>query len=341
MSSLRLLRSRISKQLGKIRLLAVCLAAILVGLPNTACAVVQFQKVFVSEYLDEHPDEEYAKFAKRKARCHICHQGKGNKHNNVYGAHLAKLLDHKKDKKDVEKITAALQKVATLPFDSKSKQGETFKARILASKLPGGELADLKKQPADAHIVLFDGESMQGWTGSTESYEVRDGILASLPGKSGNLYTEAEYSDFILQFEFRLTPGANNGIGIRAPLTGDAAFDGIELQVLDNTAQEYAELKPYQYHGSAYGIAAAQRGHLKPVGEWNEQTVRCVGRKIVVVLNDNTILDADLDEAAPANKTIDGRDHPGLTRTAGHIGLLGHGRVVEFRNLKVQEVSSK
>jgi hypothetical protein len=326
----------LAMNMSSLPLLALCVAAVLIGLPSTACAVVQYQKVFISEYLNEHPDEEFATFAKRKARCYLCHQGKGNKHNNVYGAHLAKLLDHKKDKKDVEKIAAALRKVAKLPFDPAAKEGETFGDRIQASKLPGGELADLKKQPADAFVDLFDGKSMRGWTGSTESYEVRDGVLASLPGKSGNLCTEAEYSDFILQLEFRLTPGANNGIGIRAPLTGDAAYAGIELQVLDNTAQEYAELKPYQFHGSAYGIAAAQRGHLKPVGEWNEQVVRCLGRKIEVMLNGKTILDIDLDQVAPANKTIDGKDHPGLERTAGHIGLLGHGRVVEYRNLRIQ-----
>ena len=323
-----------------LRLLAICIVVVLVWLPKPASAVIQFQKVFVSEYLDEHPDEEYAKFAKRKARCHICHQGKGGKHNNIYGAHLAKLLDHKKDKKDLEKITAALKQVAKLPYDSEARQGETFEDRILASKLPAGELVDLKKQPVSIVRDLFDGKSLQGWVGSKESYEARDGVLASRPGKSGNLYTEAEYSDFVFKFEFRLTPGANNGIGIRAPLQGDAAYVGIELQVLDNTAEEYAELKPYQFHGSAYGIAPAKRGHLKPVGEWNEQEIQCVGRKVTVVLNGATILDIDLDEAAPENKTLDGADHSGLKRSAGHIGLLGHGRIVEFRNLRIQDLAS-
>jgi hypothetical protein len=89
----------------------------------------------------------------------------------------------------------------------------------------------------------------------------------------GNLYTEKEYSDFIFRFEFRLTPGANNGLGIRTPLQGDAAYVGYELQILDNDAPVYAHLKPYQYHGSVYGIIPAKRGYQKPVGEWNSQEV--------------------------------------------------------------------
>ena len=85
----------------------------------------------------------------------------------------------------------------------------------------------------------------------------------------GNLYTEKEYADFIYRFEFQLTPGANNGLGIRAPLTGDAAYVGMELQILDNTAPIYANLHEYQYHGSVYGVIPAKKGFLKPVGEWN------------------------------------------------------------------------
>ena len=96
-------------------------------------------------------------------------------------------------------------------------------------------------------------------------------------GSGGNLYTEKEYSNFILRFEFQLTPGANNGLGIHAPLGGDAAYQGKELQILDNTAEKYAKLKPYQYHGSVYGIIPAKRGFLKPIGEWNSQEVTVNG----------------------------------------------------------------
>ena len=96
-------------------------------------------------------------------------------------------------------------------------------------------------------------------------------LINCLPRKSkrAKIYTAKEYTNFIFQFEFKLTPGANNGIGIRAPLTGNPAKNAMEIQVLDDSAPRYAKLNPTQYHGSIYKRAAAKRGHLKPVGEWN------------------------------------------------------------------------
>jgi len=321
------------------RILLLLFGAACTGLfVPSAQATTEFQKVFVAKYMKEHEDKDFAKFVKKKVRCFICHQGSkltNHKLNNRYGVHLAKLLDHEADKKDKEKIANALEEVGQLPFNPDTTEGETFAARIAASKLPAGELDDLKIDP---EIAIFDGKSLAGWVGATEAYEVRDGVLASIAGAGGKLLTEAEYSDFIFRFEFRLTPGANNGIGIRAPLEGDAAYQGIELQVLDDTAEKYADLKDYQFHGSAYGIAAAKRGRLKPVGEWNQQEVVCDGRKIKVVLNGKTILRIDLDKAAPDGVTLDGKDHPGLSRKSGHLGFLGHGDVVEFRNLRVVDL---
>lgn len=195
--------------------------------------------------------------------------------------------------------------------------------------------------PESEFTTLFDGETFSGWVGAKDSYDIRDGMIENRRGAGGNLFTEKTYGDFELRFEFRLSPGANSGIGIRSPLEGDPAYVGIELQVLDNTAEKYAQLQPYQYHGSAYGIASATRGALKAVGEWNAQSIRCVGRQLSVMLNGETILDVDLAQAAPGGKTKDGRDHPGLDRQQGHIGLLGHGDVVEFRKLRICELSQE
>ncbi|MDX5337484.1 MAG: DUF1080 domain-containing protein, partial [Cyclobacteriaceae bacterium] len=162
-------------------------------------------------------------------------------------------------------------------------------------------------------------------------------IIDPKGGGGGNLFTEKEYGDFILRFEFRLTPGANNGLGIHAPLEGDAAYVGKELQILDNTAEKYAGLKEYQFHGSVYGVIPAKRGFLKPVGEWNTQEVIVEHPKIKVILNGETILEGDYLEASK-NGTLDGRDHPGLQRSSGHIGFLGHGDVVHFRNIRIKEL---
>ena len=147
------------------------------------------------------------------------------------------------------------------------------------------------------------------------------------------------YSDFVMRFEFLLTPAANNGIGIRAPYTGDAAYGGMEIQVLDSEAPVYRNLRDYQYHGSVYGVIPAKRGFLKPVGEWNYQEIIADGYRIKVTLNGEVILDGDLAEASKNfTETIDGLKHTGIQNKSGHIGFLGHGSWVAFRNLRIKEL---
>ena len=183
-------------------------------------------------------------------------------------------------------------------------------------------------------------KNLEGWVGNKDAYKAIDGMIVVDPnggGSGGNLFTVDQYSDFILKFEFQLTPGGNNGLGIHAPLKGDTAYMGKELQILDNTADKYAELQPYQYHGSVYGIIPAKRGHLNPVGEWNKQEVMVKGSKIKIILNGSTIVDGDFLEASK-NGTMDNKDHPGLERTRGHIGFLGHGDVVSFRNIRLKDL---
>jgi len=185
---------------------------------------------------------------------------------------------------------------------------------------------------------LFNGKSLKGWTlvgGKGPGYVVKDGILVCPADGGGNLFTEKEYSNFIFRFEFRLTAGANNGVGIRAPLEGDAAYKGMEIQILDNTAPQYAHLRPGQYQGSIYDVVPAKRGFLKPVGEWNQEEIRAEGRHIRVTLNGTIIVDANL--AAITDPEVL-KKHPGLARTSGHIGFLGHGTHVEFRNIRVKQL---
>ena len=187
--------------------------------------------------------------------------------------------------------------------------------------------------------ILFDGTNMNEWTGNLVDYMIEDGCI-SLPAETksgGNLYTKKEYSNFIYRFEFQLTPAANNGIGIRAPLTGDAAYEGMEIQILDSEHPVYKDLQEYQLHGSVYGIAAAKRGFLKPVGEWNVQEIMANGNHIKVTLNGTVILDCDIKEAT-ANGTVDKREHPGLFNKSGHIGFLGHGSALKFRNIRIKEL---
>jgi hypothetical protein len=109
----------------------------------------------------------------------------------------------------------------------------------------------------------------------------------------------------------------------------------MELQILDNDAPVYANLQPYQYHGSVYGVIPAKRGYLNPVGEWNSEEVIVKGSRITVILNGSVILDGDISKAREKG-TMDHNDHPGLERDMGHIGFLGHGSEVRFRNIRIK-----
>lgn len=196
------------------------------------------------------------------------------------------------------------------------------------------------EEKTEGFVALFNGRNLDNWVGNKQSYVVEDGMIVIRPENTsgGNLYTEKEYSDFTFRFEFLLTPAANNGLGIRTPLEGDAAYVGMELQILDNTADVYAKLQPYQYHGSVYGVIPAKRGYLKPLGEWNTQEVDVRGTRIKITLNGTVIVDGDIAEARDKG-TMDHLDHPGLKNTTGHIGFLGHGSVVQFRNIRIKDLS--
>ena len=212
--------------------------------------------------------------------------------------------------------------------------------------------AQAPQQKEDGFTPLFNGKDFTGWVyglrangtenKSGKGYQIENGVIYSTKEDGGNLYTEKEYANFVFRFEFRLTPNANNGIGIRAPLQGDAAYVGMEIQVLDDGGSEYTNLLPGQYHGSIYKVAPAKRGFQKPVGEWNSQEIVANGRQITVKLNGTTIVDANLDDVKDEATLKEHRDlskpdgSQGIANTKGHIGFLGHGAHVEFRNIRVK-----
>ena len=185
---------------------------------------------------------------------------------------------------------------------------------------------------------IFNGKDFTGWAGPIDNYEIKDGTIACKAGKGGTIYFNEELTDFVVRLEIKLSPGGNNGLAIRYPGTGDTAYVGMcELQVLDDDAPKYAKLDPRQYHGSAYGMVAAKRGHQKPVGEWNVEEVTVKGSTIKVVLNGEIILDADLSKVDMAN-VMAHKEHPGKDRTKGFFGFAGHNDPIQFRNISIKKL---
>ncbi len=192
----------------------------------------------------------------------------------------------------------------------------------------------------EGFMPLFDGRSLAGWQligGHGRGYVVRDGLLVCPADGGGILFTERQYSDFVLRFDFRLDGGGNNGVAIRSSLDGSPAYDAMEIQLLDDDDPSYAALEPAQYCGSIYKVAPARRGALKKPGEWNAMEIAAAGRRIRVTLNGQVIVNADL------NRIRDPRiiaEHPGIFRDRGRIGFMGHGpSEVAFRNVRIRDLS--
>ena len=227
-------------------------------------------------------------------------------------------------------------------------------ATVVSCASLAASAAGLPQRPEQGFTSLFNGKDFTGWVygrrangtenRSGKGYQIENGVIFSTKEDGGNLYTENQYADFVFRFDFKLTENANNGIGIRAPLEGDAAYVAIEIQVLDDGGSSYTKLQPYQYHGSIYGMVPSKRGFQKPVGEWNSEEITARGRRITVTLNGTVIVDADLDDVKDEAMLKSHRDlskpegSRGIANAKGHIGLLGHGARVEFRNLRIKEL---
>jgi hypothetical protein len=226
--------------------------------------------------------------------------------------------------------------IARGPIQLQTHGGEIRWKNIFVREIPASEANSVLSN--DGFTSLFDGKSLNGWAGAIENYEVVDGAIRCKTGKGGVLHTRDQYEDFVVRLEFKVPPAGNNGLAIRYPGEGDTAYVGMcELQVLDDQHPQYSKLDPRQSHGSAYGMVAAARGYQRPAGEWNFQEVTIVGSTIKVELNGNLILDADLSQV---KELMANTPHPGKDRTQGYFGFAGHSDPVEFRNVRIKELST-
>lgn len=223
------------------------------------------------------------------------------------------------------------------PIQLQTHGGEIRWRNVFVREIPAAEANTwLAASDEQSFTSIFNGKDFTGWQGPTENYEVVDGTVRCKAGKGGTIYTGTEYRDFVVRLEFKLPPAGNNGLAIRYPGKGDTAYVGMcELQTLDNTSPKYASLDPRQFHGSVYGMVAAKKGYLRPVGEWNYQQVTVKGSRIIVELNGTVITDADV---STVTEFMDGKEHPGKDRTSGHFGFAGHGDAVQYRAVRIKEL---
>lgn len=177
---------------------------------------------------------------------------------------------------------------------------------------------------------LADWQQIGGREGS---WNFEDGILYTGGGGGGWLSTKQQYDNFKLELEFRVPPGGNSGVFVRAPHKGNPAYEGMEIQVLDDYAQGYANLRPSQYTGSIYDVQSPSKRATKKANEWQKMIIVCNGPKVQITVNGTVIVDTDVSEYKDKLAT-----HPGLKRTNGYIGLQNHGSRLDYRNIKITEL---
>ncbi len=172
-------------------------------------------------------------------------------------------------------------------------------------------------------------------------WQVKEGVLRGSEPRGTWLMSEREYGDFILEFEFKLGERGNSGCALRAPLRGDPAFDGLELQMAD--LRYNTEAKDSELTGGLYRAVTPTRQVYRPT-EWNRYMITLRGSHLKVVLNGETIQDINLDEQAQTVKRHDGTDAPAIKDRPrrGHIGfqeLSRGGESVQIRNARLQELT--
>jgi len=221
------------------------------------------------------------------------------------------------------------------PIQLQTHGGEISWRNVFIREIGADEAnSHLRARSGEGYRELFNGTDLQGWKGAVDNYEVVEGSIMCKKGKGGTLYHEDVFADFSMRFEFLLPPGGNNGIAVRYSGQGDPAWAAFELQILDDTHPKYANLKPYQVHGSIYGLLAAKTGYLRPVGEWNYQEIHFKGQHAKVILNGSTILNADLSKIDLSKVE---KVPKGMERTEGHLGFAGHSDPVRFRQIAVKK----
>jgi hypothetical protein len=214
-------------------------------------------------------------------------------------------------------------------------------ARPLGSQEP----AKSGKPDGKGFVMLFEGDTLPpGWVvrawndvknppAQPTHWKVEKGILHGGEPRGSWLMSEREYGDFVLEFEFKLGELGNSGCALRAPMQGDPAFDGMELQMADLRYNPQA--KDSELTGGLYRAIAPKKQVYKPT-EWNKYQITLRGSHLTVNLNDELIQDLDLAKQEQVVKRHDGTDAPAIKDRPrkGHIGFQELSRGAEHAQIR-------
>jgi hypothetical protein len=216
----------------------------------------------------------------------------------------------------------------------------------LASVVARGADNELTEQEKkEGWILLFDGKSVDGWVAAAgkpiNAGNVKDGAFNSF--KSGGYvpyYDKRKFGDFVLSLDFKVSKGCNSGVFFRVADPKDPVQTGFEIQVMDSFGKP--KLGKHEM-GALYDAQEAAKNASKPVGEWQHMEVTVVGNKVKVVLNGETVNEADLDRWTQANKNPDGSKNKFKTplkemAKEGYIGVQDHGHDCWYKNVKVKPI---
>mgnify|MGYP000564504959 CR=1 FL=1 len=211
--------------------------------------------------------------------------------------------------------------------------------KIMIRQIPPQEPAAETSEPR--WRKLFNGKDLTGWSCKPGSWAVEDGALALKGG--GDIWTEEQFGNFLLELEFKLDPGTNSGIFFRTADTSDCVQTGIEMQVLDS----FGKPTPDKHDcGAIYDCMAPFVNAVRPPGEWNHVVLLARGGHIWASMNGEFIIGMDLENWTEAGRNPDGT--PNKFRTAykdmpriGHIGFQDHGKPVWYRNIRIRPLTGR
>jgi hypothetical protein len=219
---------------------------------------------------------------------------------------------------------------------------------VLLLSAPAAWAADNQLTEAereDGWILLFDGQTLDGWVTSSEKPSLRPVEDRCInPHRCGGymMIHKQPWTDFILKLDFRISPGCNSGIFFRTwPLTPrpgrDVGYNGLEMAIDDTPGAGYHDT------GAIYDLVKPLKNAMKPAGHWNHVVITCNDNRIRIELNGERVTEMDLDHWTESFVRPDGtrhkfdvawKDHP----RKGYIGLQDHGKDCWFKNIKLKVI---